>query len=114
MAQSCTTLEGINGKSNFCELNRAVKRTFCEAINNPKLSKLPKYQVLTKPIGSIGVDKSQCTNETVIFGKLEVSNEDFTICPYNPLFFPNVHWLCQIKHPGGWEVVLVLVGGRQI
>ena len=53
---------------------------------------MPKYQVLTKPIGSIGVDKSQCTNETVIFGKLEVSNEDFTICPYNPLFFPNVHW----------------------
>ena len=37
--------------------------------------------------------KSQGTNETVIFGKLEVSNEDFTICPYNPLFFPNVQCL---------------------
>ena len=78
MAQSCPTLEGINGKSNFFELNRAVKWTFREAINNTKLSKMPKYQVLTKPIGSIGVDKSQCTNETVIFGKLEVSKED---CP---------------------------------
>ena len=57
---------------------------------------MPKYQVLTKPIGSIGVDKSQCTNETVIFGKIEVSNEDFTIFPYNPSFFPDVH--CR----GGW------------
>ena len=89
----CPTLEGINRKSNFCKFNRAVKQTFREAIKNTKLAKMPKYQVLTKPIGSIGVDKSQCTNETVIFGKLEVSNEDFTICPYNPLFFPNVQCL---------------------
>ena len=88
MAQSCTTLEGINGKSNFCELNRAVKRTFREAVKNTKLAKMPKYQVVTKPIGSIGVDKIQYTNETVIFGKLEVSNEDFTIFLITPCFFP--------------------------
>ena len=50
---------------------------------------MPKYQVLTKPIGSIGVYKSRCTNETVSFGKLEVSNEDFTICVLiTPRFFP--------------------------
>ena len=61
-------------------------------LKKQKWLKWQNFQVLKKPTGPKWLQKSQGTNESVIFSQLEVSNEDFTICPYTPNILPTVPW----------------------